>query len=125
MGNIILIADDEPWQRMWIARILHNAGFTCSTVGDGGAVVERAIALDPDLVILDIEMPGVNGLMAAEQLRMLPNTRNVPILFVTGYPSRPEVHAGEQPQRTEWLLKPFHPDELLHRVQRMLANAGR
>ncbi len=122
MGNVILIADDEPWQRMWISQMLHSAGFTCSTVGGGESVVERAITLAPDLVILDIEMPGVSGLAAAEQLRVLPRTRSLPILFVTGYTGRRGGVAGEQLERTEWLLKPFHHDELLRRVRRMLAN---
>lgn len=121
MGNVILIADDEPWQRMWISQMLHKAGFTCSTVSDGESVVERALALDPDLVILDIEMPGTNGYEAAEQLRMLPNTSNVPILFVTGYACPRDAVAARNLPRTEWMLKPFHPDELLSRIRRMLA----
>ncbi len=122
MSNVILIADDEPWQRMWISQMLHRAGFTCSTVGDGDSVVERALALDPDLIIMDIEMPGVNGLAAAEQLRVLPHTRSLPILFVTGYTRPPLGQAADELRRTEWMLKPFHPDELLRRVRQMLAN---
>lgn len=122
MSNVILIADDEPWQRMWISQMLHNAGYTCSTVTDGETVVERALTLDPDLIILDIEMPGVDGLAAAEQLRILPNTRHLPILFVTGY-SAPRALVGETKlERTEFMLKPFHPEELLNRVRRMLAS---
>ncbi len=123
MSNVILIADDEPWQRMWISQMLHNAGYTCSTVTDGETVVERALTLDPDLIILDIEMPGVNGIAAAEQLRILPNTRHLPILFVTGYGAPRDMMTETNIERTEFMLKPFHPEELLNRVRRMLGVA--
>ncbi len=121
MGNVILIADDEPWQRMWMAQLLHKAGFTCSTVADGASVVEQALALDPDLVILDIVMPGMDGIAAAEQLRILPNTRTLPILFITGYTHSWELQKAATFEYAEWMPKPFHPEELLARVRRMLA----
>lgn len=123
MSNVILLADDEPWQRMWISQVLHNAGYTCSTVVDGEAVVERALAINPSLIILDIEMPGVSGLQAAEQIRILPNTRTVPILFVTSHVRGGELFADVGIDSAELMLKPFHPDELLARVRRLLRNA--
>jgi DNA-binding response OmpR family regulator len=119
-SNVILIADDEPWQRMWITQMLHNAGYTCSTVSDGESVVEQALALVPGLIILDIEMPGVNGIAAAEQLRVLPNTRNVPILFVTSYSKARDLLIGSGLDQVEWMMKPFHPEDLLARVRRMM-----
>lgn len=120
MSNVILIADDEPWQRMWISQMLHKAGFTCSTVADGTSVVEQALALDPDLVILDIEMPGMNGITAAQHLRILPNTRTLPILFVSGYANSRELQRTVTLENSEWMLKPFHPEDLLSRVRRIL-----
>lgn len=119
-SNVILLADDEPWQRMWISQVLHKAGYICSTVADGEQVVERALAVGPSLIILDIEMPGVNGFEAAQQLRILPNTRNVPILFVTSYSRGPSEFASTLIDRAELMMKPFHPDELLARVQRLV-----
>lgn len=119
-NNVILIADDEPWQRMWITQMLHNAGYTCSAVSDGASVVEQALALAPGLIILDIEMPGVNGITAAEQLRVLPHTRNVPILFVTSYSKARDVLIASGIDRVEWMMKPFHPEDLLARVRRMM-----
>lgn len=121
MTNIILIADDEPWQRMWISQTLHNAGYTCRTATDGESVVEHALALEPDLIVMDVEMPVVNGITAAERLRILPNTRKLPILFVTGYSSTRELLSHAQIANAEWMLKPFHPDELLTRVRRLLS----
>lgn len=121
MSNVILIADNEPWQRMWIAQLLHKAGFTCSTAADGTSVVEQALALDPDLVILDIVMPGIDGIAAAEQLRILPNTRTLPILFITSYTNSQELQKVATLGNAEWMPKPFHPEELLARVRRILA----
>lgn len=120
MSHIILIADDEPWQRMWMSHVLHKAGYMCSTVVDGADVVEQALALNPHLVILDVEMPGVSGIEAAEQLRILPNTAHLPILFVTSHASSHERHRQSTPDRTEWLRKPFQPNDLLMRIERLL-----
>lgn len=119
-SNMILLADDEPWQRMWISQVLHNAGYMCSTVSDGEEVVERALAIGPSLIILDIEMPGVNGVQAAERLRILPNTRAVPILFITSQSRGPRALAEAGLGHAELMMKPFHPDELLARVRRLL-----
>lgn len=116
MSNIILIADDEPWQRMWLSHVLHTAGFTCSTVVDGSDVIEQALALSPSLIIMDIEMPTLSGIEAAAQLRILPPTRDLPILFVTGHAACPT----ETIVRCAYLRKPFQPAELLARVQQLL-----
>jgi two-component system, chemotaxis family, chemotaxis protein CheY len=119
-NTVILIADDEPWQRMWIARVLHGAGFTCVTVADGAEVVEQALAIEPALVLLDVRMPGSDGFTTAEQLRILPNTRHIPILFMTAFLSTQEMAAYDSLSGTAWLVKPFDPDELLQRIAQML-----
>lgn len=119
-NNIILIADDEPWQRMWLSQVLHQAGYTCSTVAHGEDVVEQALALDPGLIIMDIELPGISGIAAAQQLRILPNTRELPVLFITSYTKARDVLLRSDLGPVEWLLKPFHPEELLTRVRRLL-----
>ncbi len=119
-NNVILIADDEPWQRMWISQILHHAGYTCRAVGDGESVVEYALALEPALIVLDVHLPGIDGLEAARQLRILPNTRHVPIIFVTSFFADQERVMRAAVERSDWLLKPFHPDDLIHRIRRLI-----
>ena len=119
-SNVILIADDDPWQRLWLTQMLHKAGFICSAVGDGADVVEQALALNPRLVILDIDMPGVDGLSAAEQLRILPNTRHIPILFVTSYANARDLLLSVSFEGADWMMKPFQPADLLYRIDRLL-----
>jgi CheY-like chemotaxis protein len=121
MTNTILIADDEPWQRMWLSHVLHTAGFSCSAVMDGADVLEQAQALNPALIIMDVEMPGVNGVEAAEHLRREPSTQHLPILFITSHASNPagRLALGQ----TDWIRKPFLPADLLARVQHMLCES--
>lgn len=118
MTNTILIADDEPWQRMWLSHVLHTAGFTCSAVVDGADVIEQAQALNPALIIMDVEMPGISGVQAAEHLRSEPTTQHLPILFVTSHANDPARHHTLGP--TDWLRKPFLPGDLLARVHQIL-----
>jgi DNA-binding response OmpR family regulator len=119
-NNVILIADDEPWQRMWMSQMLHGAGYTCRAVGDGESVVEYALALEPALIVLDIDLPGIDGLEAAQQLRILPNTRHVPIIFVTSFLNARDRVARSALDNSDWLMKPFHPDDLICRIQRLI-----
>jgi DNA-binding response OmpR family regulator len=118
-NNVILIADDEPWHRLWMSQILHQAGFTCSAVADGESVVEYALALEPLAIVLDVELPGINGIQVAEQLRFLPNTRPIPIIFTTSYLDARDRVVRAHVERSDWLLKPFHPDDLIARIRRL------
>lgn len=120
---IILVADDEPWQRLWITQVLHGAGFMCSTVADGSSVVEQALAMMPGLVVLDIQLPGLNGIEAAQQLRILPNTRTLPILFITSHAHNASMLDRTNIPHSDLLMKPFHPDELVRRAHRLINGA--
>ncbi|WP_025745554.1 response regulator [Kallotenue papyrolyticum] len=117
---VILIADDEPWLRLWLAQILHRAGHTCSAVADGASVVEYALALDPHLVILDIHLPDIDGVEVAHRLRILPNTQQIPILFITGALEAAQRIAAARIERSACLLKPFDAEDLLHTLRRLL-----
>lgn len=77
----------------------------------------------PGLIVLDIQLPGLNGIEAAQQLRILPNTRDLPILFITSHTHNATMLHRANIPHAELLMKPFHPDELIRRAQRMLSAA--
>ena len=114
----ILVVDDDASIRRMLARTLSAEGFEVEAVADGGtalASVERSL---PDLLILDVTMPGLDGLAVARSLR----ARNLspPILFLTARDTVPDRVAGFEAGGDDYLVKPFAVDELLARVRALL-----
>ena len=114
----ILVVDDDASIRRMLARTLSAEGFGVAVAADGGAAlasIERSV---PDLLILDVTMPGVDGLGVARSLR----ARNLspPILFLTARDTVPDRVAGFEAGGDDYLVKPFAVDELLARVRALL-----
>jgi DNA-binding NarL/FixJ family response regulator len=86
MAKCVLLVDDSSLVRKTLRRIFETSGFeVCGEVGDGDQAVKQAPMLKPDLIVLDLSMPGLNGLQAAPLLRRL--LPDVPIILFTIYPS--------------------------------------
>jgi CheY-like chemotaxis protein len=86
MAKCVLLVDDSSLVRKTLRNIFESAGFeVCGEIGDGGQAVKEAPILKPDLIVLDLSMPGLNGLEAAPLLRQ--SLPNVPIILFTIYPS--------------------------------------
>jgi len=78
------------------------------TAADGEIGLRRAIEEKPDLILLDIMMPGVDGLETCRLLKQEPATRDIPVIFITAFPER--LLTGERPEPTFLVTKPFNPD---------------
>lgn len=107
----ILIVDDEPLARMRLRALLHELGEEYSVVGEAGngkQAIDLARICEPDVILLDIGMPGVNGMEAAERIKQLDNPPS--IIFVTAY-GEYALDAFDQ-QAVDYLLKPVHKDRL-------------
>ena len=114
---ILVVDDDAPIRRM-LDRTLSAEGYVVETVADGGealAAVERSA---PDLVVLDIGMPGVDGLSVSRRLRA--KGLAVPVLLLTARDSVPDRVAGLDAGADDYLVKPFATEELLARVRALL-----
>ena len=114
---VLLVDDDAPIRRM-LERTLSAEGYDVSAVGDGGAAlasVERSV---PDVIVLDVAMPGVDGLAVTRRLRAkgLP----VPILLLTARDALRERVAGLDAGADDYLVKPFEVEELTARVRALL-----
>lgn len=86
----VLVVDDDENQRVLAAKALHDAGFEVHLAIDGASAVEAAARLRPDLVLMDVRMPGMDGFTACEQLLANPGCRNTSVVMLSG-DDRPET----------------------------------
>src|SRR6266436_2683289 len=120
-GESILVVDDEESVRELIVEILEGAGFRVSTASDGAQGLERMEAATPELVLSDINMPGMDGYAFYEGVRARPQWDGVPFVFLTGRGEPMEVLAGKELGADDYVVKPFTPEELLVAVRARLA----
>jgi two-component system, response regulator PdtaR len=111
----VLIADDESIIRLDLGEMLANLGYeVIGEVGDGATAVELAMRLRPDLVIMDIKMPGMDGITAARELT---RERVAPVLLLTAYSERELVERAKEAGIVAYLVKPFREAELMPAIE--------
>ena len=127
----ILVVEDEKDIAELIAHYLTRAGHTVDAIASGSAAVTTVKATSPDLVVLDLMLPGMDGLLVCQALRSDPTTAAVPIIMLTARGEESERIAGLELGADDYVTKPFSPRELtarvaalLRRVQRPAAAAG-
>ena len=116
----ILIADDDPHIREILVFALQTAGFRVLEAAEGAAALKAAVQHKPDLVVLDIGMPEMDGLEVCRQLR---RTSAVPILFLTARDDEIDRIVGFELGADDYVAKPFSPRELVARVRAILKRA--
>ena len=116
MKRTALIVDDKPQNLDILVDVLSHAGFRVLVAEDGEAAIEQAPLANPDIILLDIMMPGLDGYETARRLRALEATREVPILFVTALDGTVDRMRALAVQCVDFITKPFRPDEVLARV---------
>ncbi|MEE8491522.1 MAG: response regulator transcription factor [Acidimicrobiia bacterium] len=114
----VLVVDDDERIAASVRRSLDYAGYDVSVAHDGPAAVAAAGSGDPDLIVLDVMMPGYDGLEVARRLRRAGN--NTPILMLTARTTVPDRVDGLEAGADDYLIKPFAHDELLARVRALL-----
>jgi sigma-B regulation protein RsbU (phosphoserine phosphatase) len=113
----ILIVDDEALSRRLLESILRRQNFTClRTVGDGEAALREVESVEPDLVLLDYEMPDINGAEVCERLRADPRYVDLPILIQTATVDRGRMDVLFAAGASDFLSKPINPIELISRI---------
>jgi diguanylate cyclase (GGDEF)-like protein len=112
----VLIADDSLVIRAVVRAHLEEKGYTVEEAVDGIAAVERCTAVRPDVVLLDIEMPGLDGYQVLARLKADPELRDIPVVFLTSRSGMADVVAGLDAGAHDYLRKPFEPPELVARV---------
>jgi DNA-binding response OmpR family regulator len=119
----VIIADDDPDIRDLVAFKLEQVGMDVTAVGDGIAALEAVRAAPPDLVVLDVSMPGMSGLDVCRMLRADPATADILIIMLTARVQEQDVEGGFTAGADDYVTKPFSPRELVTRVQALLGRA--
>jgi DNA-binding response OmpR family regulator len=117
----ILIVDDDPVILRLLKVNFEMEGFAVLTADNGIAGVDTATTEIPDVILLDVMMPGMNGIEVAEKLRDQSSTRMIPIVFVSAKAQSVDIRAGLNAGAVDYVTKPFDPVELVDKVQGLLA----
>jgi two-component system chemotaxis response regulator CheY len=116
----ILIVDDSPSMRRMVSAALTEAGHKVREAEDGNKALALARSGAADLVVSDMNMPGMNGIELVGQLRSLPAYRTTPILMLTTETSEDMKGRARNAGANGWIVKPFDPDRLVGIVSRLL-----
>jgi two-component system phosphate regulon response regulator PhoB len=119
----VLVVEDEPDIRALIVHHLTADGFRCRTAGDGAEALARLRAGVPDLVVLDLMLPGIDGLELTRRVRAEPAWAGLPIIMLTAKADEVDRVVGLEMGADDYIAKPFSPKELLARVRAVLRRA--
>ncbi len=120
----ILIAEDEPDTAHLLQYHLGRSGYRTAVAPDGVTAISDIVNLRPDLVILDLMLPGLHGLELCRLVKSCPLIRQVPILILTASAAVEHKIAGLERGAGDYMTKPFEMSELLHRVKVLLQRAA-
>ena len=117
----ILVADDDMDIRDLVAFKLEQAGFDVTAVDNGLAALTAARLEPPDLMVLDVMMPGMSGIDVCRELRNDRSTAGLPVILLTARAQEGDVEVGFGAGADDYIVKPFSPRELVNRVEAVLA----
>jgi diguanylate cyclase (GGDEF)-like protein len=120
----ILVVDDEEDLRYMLARLLEAHGYEVGVAADGETAVAMAPDFLPDLVLLDVAMPAMDGVEVVRRLRKHPKTTNASVIMVTARTQSKDKVVGLTAGADDYVVKPFEPDELIARIETALRRTG-
>ena len=118
--STILIVEDDPQIARIVQIKLKNNGFTVHHASDGGAGLAAVRTLRPDLVLLDVMMPVMDGFQLLRAIRSEPDLAGLPVIMLTAKGQERDILTGFKDGATDYIVKPFSPAEVVARVQRLL-----
>jgi len=120
MRKKILLVDDNKELLELLCLSLQDGGFSVITATDGVEALKKARSLLPDLILLDLMLPEMDGFAVCETLRQDPATASVPVLILSGMPGQMPKYAGIESGGTDFISKPANPTALLARIRQLL-----
>jgi two-component system, cell cycle response regulator DivK len=120
----VLIVEDHPDMRDLLALIVERMGYVPVSASEGEEGVEKAIAEKPNLILLDMMMPRMDGGEAARRLRANPETKEIPILAITALFRSPDLNACLSAGCNGYIVKPFSILDLQAKIRELLAGTG-
>ncbi|MBA4501746.1 response regulator transcription factor [Marinobacterium marinum] len=118
----VLVVDDEPNILLSLEFLMQQAGFNVTTAADAEQALVQIDEHCPDLLLLDISLPGMSGFDLLERLRSTESTRQLPVMMLTAHGREVEKEKGLALGANDYVTKPFSTRELVTRVQALLAN---
>lgn len=120
----VLIVDDEPNIVLSLEFLMQQAGFEVATAADGETALQQVRTQAPDLVLLDISLPGISGFEVLETLRQEPAFKQLPIVMLTAHGREVEKEKGLALGADDYITKPFSTRQLVEKVQALLQEQG-
>jgi DNA-binding response OmpR family regulator len=124
MSRVLVVEDDKDIADL-IAHYLQKAGHVVDALGSGALVLPRVSSSRPDLIVLDLMLPGMDGMRVCEALRHEPATSDIPIIMLTALGEEGDRIKGLELGADDYVTKPFSPKELVARVGALLRRTGR
>lgn len=114
---LVLIVDDSPTEQHVLTQVLEKNGFETLVASDGEEAISMAETSQPDLILMDVVMPGMNGFQATRQLSRNPDTSAIPVVMVTSKDQETDRIWGLRQGAVDYLMKPVKQDDLLAAVR--------
>lgn len=121
--GIVMIVDDTPDNLALLSDTLSEAGYRVLVATDGISALEQIDYLKPDIILLDVLMPGIDGFETCRRLKCSPETCDIPVLFMTALGELEDLLRGFDQGAVDYIVKPIRPPEVLARVETQLAQA--
>lgn len=115
--NLVLAVDDRPANLQFLGKLLSDNGYEVAMAQNGRQALGFVSKNEPDLILLDIMMPDMDGYEVCRQLKKNPQHRHIPVIFLTAKTAKQDVVRGFDAGGVDYVLKPFHSPELLARIR--------
>ena len=123
-AHVVLIVEDDPETRQYYSEALRHDGFEIEQAHNGHQALHKALEHPPDLVLMDIAVPGLDGIELCKRLRADERTRSVPVLAITGYEDREYPTRVLSAGANHVLMKPCDPALLVSEARRLLSRTA-
>jgi DNA-binding response OmpR family regulator len=122
--SIILIVEDEPTLRRFMVRLLQREGYDVLQAEDGLEALARADERTPDLIVLDLMLPGIDGFEVCRRIRERPDTSRTPVLIVSARASQDSRRKSLEAGADAFILKPYNPRDLIDLIGERLRKSS-
>ncbi|MSO21149.1 MAG: response regulator [Acidobacteria bacterium] len=119
----LLVEDEQDIRKVAQISLQFRSGWTVIVANDGIDGLAMAAAEKPDLILLDCMMPRLDGYETCQKLKLDPNLRDIPVIFLTAKSQESEIRKGLQPGAIGYLVKPFNPMSLADEIKKLLESA--
>lgn len=116
----VLVVEDDPSISALLTKALQNNGYTVVHAGDGEAALVLCVEERPDVILLDVNLPKLDGFSVAKRLKGVPSLKGIPIIFLTAKDRPADMIQGIQAGAKHYLTKPFKIEDLLSKVAKLL-----